>query len=85
MLFLAADGRMRYEVTHIIDLAKSRAKAEGEARLVVQDCDPAVACPHMNCATRSHVRLVPVTNAIRRQEGPRQSTGVDWIPAVPPS
>jgi hypothetical protein len=49
VLFLAADGRMRDEgVPHIIDRAKSRAKAESEAQLVVQDCDPAVACTHMD-------------------------------------
>jgi hypothetical protein len=49
VLLLAADGRMRCEgVPHIIDLGTSRAEAEGEAQLVAQDCDPAVACTHLN-------------------------------------
>jgi hypothetical protein len=49
VLFLAADGRRRCEgVPHSIDLGMSRAEAEGEALLVAQDCDPAVACIHMN-------------------------------------
>jgi hypothetical protein len=40
---------MRYErVPPNIDLAKSLAKAEGEAQHVVPDCDPAVARTQIN-------------------------------------
>jgi hypothetical protein len=40
---------MSYEgIPHIIDRGKSHAEAETEAQFVEQDCDPAVACTHMN-------------------------------------
>jgi hypothetical protein len=49
VLFLAADGRMRYEgVPDNIDLGKSRANAELEAQLLVPDRDPAGASIHMS-------------------------------------
>src|SRR6185437_12762889 len=36
-------------------LGKSHAEGKSEAQLVEQPCDPAVACTHMNCATRNHL------------------------------
>src|SRR4029077_19579554 len=81
----AANSRLSYEgLAYIIDLGKSRAEAEGEAQLVEQDFDPAVA-PHTNCAAGSHVRPRSPLPSNSSAGGTEAVHASDWIPAVPPS